>query len=566
MNKKDIIHVLETIALLLEIKGENGFKVSAYRKAAVALEDEERSLAEIEDPGALKGIGKGTAQVIDDLIQLGHSPLLEELQQSVPEGLPPLLDLPGLGGKKIAKLHQELGVHDAPSLKAACEQQKVSSLAGFGAKTEANILRALEERDQGPQRHSYASVRSLVKEFAEVVKAIPDVERVEVGGSFRRVEETVKDLDFVVATSRPAMVSQALTSLSLAEEVIVAGDTKVTLRLKKPSIQVDVRLVSSDQFASTLHHFTGSKEHNVKLRQLAKERGEKISEYGIETATGIVTPETEQAFYDHFGLPMMSPELREGKKEFTHQNELSTLVRLEDIQGDLHMHTTWSDGAYSVKEMALAAKEKGYSYIVITDHSKYLRVARGLTVEQIRRQREEIDRVNDEIDGIHLFKGTDMDILPDGTLDYEDDVLKGLDFVIASIHSSFSQSSDKLMMRLETALKNEHVHMIAHPTGRLVGKREGYQVDVDALIHVAAETQTVLELNGNPMRFDLAPYWLEKAKRAGVQMAVSTDAHNIDMLADMAVGVKTARKAFLTKEDLLNTTSLQAFKEWLKVH
>ncbi|NGP44996.1 DNA polymerase/3'-5' exonuclease PolX [Bacillaceae bacterium SIJ1] len=563
MNKKEIIRVLETIAVLLEIKGENTFKTAAYRRAAAALEQIEKSMDEIEDPSALKGIGKGTAQVISDCVTNGHSPLLEELEATIPPGLPPLLSLPGLGGKKIAKLSQELGIRDAATLKAACEQQKVRQLPGFGEKSELKILEALEKNEDTNQRLSYASVRTFAQRLLHEVCQLEGVEKAELGGSFRRTEETVKDLDMIVATKHAAGVSERLKTMDSVEEVIAGGEKKVTIRADHPSIQVDFRLVSPDEFAATLHHFTGSKEHNVRMRQIAKERAEKISEYGIETEHGLVVPESEEALYARYNLPWMPPEIRQGHKEFDLVERIPELLKLSHVRGDLHMHTTWSDGAHSVEEMALAAKARGYEYIVITDHSVSLRVANGLTSDRLRRQSEEIDRVNEQIGGIHIFKGTEMDILPDGSLDYEDDLLQEMDFVIASIHSSFQQSSDKIMQRLENALKNAHVDLIAHPTGRLIGRRDGYKVDVDALIHLASETNTALELNANPNRFDLHHSWLEKVIAAGVPISISTDAHSIEMLSDMEEGVRIARKAFAKPEQVLNTKSKNAFKQWI---
>ncbi|TVP83614.1 MAG: DNA polymerase/3'-5' exonuclease PolX [Alkalicoccus sp.] len=565
MNKKEVIQKLETIAVYLEIKGENAFRVSAYRKAAGALEKDERSLEEIEDPASISGIGKGTAGIINDLRETGTTELLEQLQQEVPEGLVPLLKLPGLGGKKIGKLYQELGITSAEELKKACEANDVQGLAGFGKKTEEKILEAVNAMGQRPDRLPIVQVYPAVEALEKELDKMPDVHRWELAGSFRRGRETVKDLDFIISTENPGAVKDAILALPEIDAVIGKGEAKISVEFQFGDVIIpaDFRIVEDRSFASTLHHFTGSKDHNVLMRQRAKERGEKVSEYGVEKEeTGErIYFKSEEEFYGHFDLSFIPPEVREGRHEL--ERSFDHLVQLSDIRGDLHMHTTWSDGAQSIEEMADRCIEKGYEFMAVTDHSQYLKVANGLSVERLRRQHEEVRRI-EKMKDIRIFTGVEMDILPDGTLDYEDDVLKEIDFVIASIHSSFQQDEETIMMRLENACRNPYVNMIAHPTGRLIGRRDGYKVDMDRLIRTAAETGTVLELNANPNRLDLAAEPLAKAKEAGVKVAVNTDAHRFDMLEDMEAGVKTARRAALDRKDVLNTWTTAELENFLK--
>lgn len=566
MNKQIVIRTLEKIALYMELQGENPFKVSAFRKAAQALEVDERSLSEIEDVTKLKGIGKGTAAVILELVESGKSSVLEELEVAVPKGLVPLMKLPGLGGKKLAKLYQELNVVDAETLKAACEEGRVQALAGFGAKTEEKILKELANFGSRSERLPLWQLEPVVEEINLLLKGMDEVEKFSVAGSFRRVKETSKDVDFIVATSEPTAVREKLLAGLVIQETVAAGDTKVSVILdREEPVSVDFRLVKSEEYATALHHFTGSKDHNVRMRQLAKAQGKKISEYGVEQPDGSVrTFDSEEAFFAHFDLPFIPPTVRESGKELDRLDELAGLVQIEDIQSDLHMHTTWSDGAHSVTEMGEALITKGYSYAVITDHSQYLKVANGLTPERLAKQKEEILAFGSAHPEFRLFRGTEMDILPDGSLDFEDEVMKDLDFVIASIHSSFTQSQDKIMKRLHNAVKNQYVHMIAHPTGRIVGQRGGYEPDVAQLIEWAAEYDKILELNANPYRLDLCIEHLQMAMEKNVKIAINTDAHAIDQLRFMEIGVKYAQKAWLKKELIVNTWSVEQFEQFIR--
>ncbi|CAK6476614.1 DNA polymerase/3'-5' exonuclease PolX [Peribacillus frigoritolerans] len=567
INKKDIIKLLEKIAIYMELKGENPFKVSAFRKAAGALETDDRSLTEIEDFTALNGIGKGTASVIDEYINEGKSTVLEELQEQVPKGLIPLLQLQGLGGKKIAKLHKELHVKDVNDLKIACEEGRVAALAGFGKKTEEKILSAIAEAGSRPDRLPLAFMMPITADIETVLANMDYIIRSSRAGSIRRMRETIKDLDFIISTDHPEEVKNQLLAIKGIKQVIAAGDTKVSVVLDyEYDISVDFRIVKDKEFITTLHHFTGSKDHNVRMRQLAKDRGEKISEYGVEvTETGdVLTFETEEQFYNHFGLPFIPPEIREDGTEVEHYDAKQPLISLEAIKGDLHMHTTWSDGAHTIEEMIEACRAKGYRYMAITDHSQYLKVANGLTAERLREQKRIIHELNEKYTDFTVLSGIEMDILPDGTLDYDDELLAEMDLVIASIHSSFSQPRETIMERLKTALNNPHVDIIAHPTGRIIGRRTGYDVDIEMLIELARETNTALELNANPNRLDLAPPHLRKAQEAGVPIVINTDAHSIDMLEHMPVGVSSAKKGWIKESTVLNARDTDGLLAFLK--
>ncbi|MEL4025762.1 DNA polymerase/3'-5' exonuclease PolX [Lysinibacillus endophyticus] len=566
MNKKIVIKTLEKIALLLELQGENPFKISAFRKAANALELDERSLDEIEDITKIKGIGKGTAAVIHELIEKGESSQLQELEEAVPKGLIPLLKLPGLGGKKLAKLYSELGIDSAEKLKEACESNAVQKLAGFGPKTEEKILKELEHFGERKERLPIWYLQTVVVDIQNVLLDILEIQKFSVAGSFRRVSEMSKDIDFIVATDKPEKVKEQLLENLVIKEVVAAGDTKVSVIIDgEDPVSVDFRLVAENEFATALHHFTGSKDHNVRMRQLAKEQGKKISEYGVEQQDGtIVTFDSEEEFFAHFDLPFIPPTVRESGKELERLDELDNLVTLDSIVSDLHMHTTWSDGAHTVREMGEALISRGYTHGVITDHSQYLKVANGLTPERLKKQRLEIFEFNETHPNFTLYAGTEMDILPDGTLDYDDDVMKELDFVIASIHSSFSQPQEKIMKRLFTAISNPYVHMIAHPTGRIIGQREGYNPDIPQLIQWANEYGKILELNANPFRLDLCIEHLMMAMELNVPIAINTDAHAIEQLLFMEIGTKYAQKAWVKKDLVVNTWSKEQFETFIR--
>ncbi|PLA25833.1 DNA polymerase/3'-5' exonuclease PolX [Staphylococcus hominis] len=562
MTKKDVIQLLEKIAIYMELNGENTFKVSAYRKAAQSLEIDERSLDEIKDVTELKGIGKGVGEVISEYRETGTSSTLKELQRLVPEGLIPLMKIQGLGSKKIAKLYKELNITDKEHLQEACEAGKVSELSGFAKKTEQNILEAVKALGAKKDHYPIDLMRHLNKDIMTYLEQLEEVEHYSEAGSFRRYKEVSKDLDYIISTRHPLHVQQHLLNIPNKVKEVAVGETKVSLELEydDETIGVDFRLVEPDAFYHTLQHFTGSKDHNIRIRQLAKAQNEKVSEYGIEQQDGTLLQfQSEAEIYQHFGRHWIAPAMREDGSEF--DRDLNSIITLDDIKGDLHMHTTYSDGAFSIREMIEANIKKGYEYMVITDHSKSLKVAHGLQVERLLRQNEEIKNLNEEYTEIDIYSGTEMDILPDGSLDYEDDILSQLDYVIAAIHQSFNQSEEEIMKRLEHACRNPYVRHIAHPTGRIIERREGYQPNIEQLMQLAEETQTVMEINANPKRLDLNAATVKKYPN--IKLTINTDAHHVDHLDFMKYGVATAQKGFVNKDRVINTMTRDAFKNFI---
>ncbi|WP_426303732.1 DNA polymerase/3'-5' exonuclease PolX [Staphylococcus sp. Y174-1] len=563
MTKKDIIQLLEKIATYMELKGENTFKVSAYRKAAQSLEMDERTLDEIEDVTELKGIGKGVGEVIDEYRQSGQSSALEALQKEVPEGLIPLLKIQGLGSKKIAKLYKELNIDSKEALQVACEQGKVSELSGFAKKTEQNILEAVKALGAKKEKYPIDQIRGLNSEINDYLATVKDIDKYEVAGSYRRYKEMSKDLDYIISTDHPTSVQQSLLKMPNIVKQVAVGQTKVSLELAydDETIGVDFRLIEPAAFYHTLQHFTGSKDHNIRRRQLAKEQDEKVSEYGIEQNNGeIIQYQSEKEIYEHFGVNWIEPALREDGSEF--DKNLDNIIKLTDIHGDIHMHTTYSDGAFSIEDMVKANIEKGYEFMVITDHSQSLKVANGLSVERLLRQNEEIKALNEKYKEIDIYSGIEMDILPDGQLDYDDEILAKLDYAIVAIHQSFNQSQEEIMRRLENACRNPYVRHIAHPTGRIIGKRPGYEPDIDKLCQLAEETNTILEINANPKRLDLNADTVKK--HPNIQLTINTDAHHVEHLEFMKYGVATAQKGFVTKDRVINTMSREEFKSFVE--
>lgn len=569
MKTTQLAAILKELADMMELQGENAFKVNAYRRAARMVENSRISPESLQkEPEQLPGVGKGTAAVIREIMETGRSKQLEKIKEQLPAGLPDLLAIPGLGPKSIHVLYRELGVTGVEDLRKAVEAGRVRNLPGFGEKKERNIAKAMERWQERPVRMLLIHALPIAQQIQERLSQLPQVEQVEPAGSLRRRKETVKDLDFVVATTHPVEVADAITSMPEVTQVFNHGDTKVSVMVEMgAAIQVDVRLVTPKQFVSALHHFTGSKEHNVRIRQRAKELGWKVSEYGI------VDSESEEAFtfqeekelFAKLGLPFIVPELREDRGEVDVESDgLPDLLDIGDYRGDLHMHTRWSDGSATVEEMARVAKERGYEYIAITDHSQFLKVANGLTADDLKRQREEIDRVNERLEGITVLAGVEMDILPDGSLDYPDAVLQELDLVIASIHSGFTQDEEMLTRRIIAAMENPYVHIIAHPTGRLINRRDPYGLDVERIFEVAKRTGTILELNASPHRLDLNDIHLKRGKeRYGLSFSINTDAHSPEMLSHIDVGIATARRGWLEAKDVINTYPLKRLKETL---
>lgn len=582
MDNQRIAHMLEEMADLSELMGENTFKVQAYRRAAETIARLSEPVQEVLARGAaIPGIGKGIRSFIEGITPEGESPELQRLRAEVPVDLIKLTRIPGIGPKTVARLWQALGVRTLDEVKQAAKEQKIRSLKGMGAKTEMLLLRGIEKAETPLERWPLMDALHLSEEICARLRNIPGVMRCEVAGSIRRVRELIKDIDLVVMTEAAQTVAEHLKIFPGNIETVAWGEEKVTFTYGAlQAINVDVRFFSPKEFISGLVHFTGSKEHNVFLRQRAKEKGWKLSEYGLEDeASGTLQSfQTEEALYRALSLPYLTPELRDTEviggetfwKEAT-EEAVQALITPSDIRGDLHMHTTASDGGDSIEAMARRAKAKGYRYIAITDHSRSLKIARGLSVEELLEHMKAIRDVEEKLSNewgepFYILRGAEVDILPDGTLDYPDDILESLDLVIASVHTHFKQERQEMTERMLKAARHPFVDIIAHPTGRLIGRRDAYAVDVEALIEQAARSGIVLELNSYPERLDLSPPYLHLAKTSGVQIAIDTDAHNVQGLSWMALGVKVARKALLRPEHVINTWAPEKLFDYLGRH
>ncbi|RAI81828.1 DNA polymerase/3'-5' exonuclease PolX [Macrococcoides caseolyticum subsp. hominis] len=564
ITKKDYIKQLERIATLLELSAENPFKVSAYRKAAANLETFEDDINAVSDFTQIKGIGKGVAEVLEDIRAHHESSLLKTLKEQVPEGFIQMLKIRNLGAKKIVKINDALGITTVDELKAACLNNEISALAGFGKKSEENILSGIEEMLTMTEKLSIYQVHQFTQMIDAALAQIDEIDRFSVVGSFRRRNEFSKDIDYIVETSNRETVKAQLTALPFVKKVELAGDEKVTIQAEREDLitTVDFRFTDSDGYAHMLQHFTGSKEHNIRIRQLAKERNEKISEYGITTDDGnLIQMQSEAEIYQHFNQTFIPPEMRQDGSEFEFK-EFGEIIQPEDIRGDIHMHTTYSDGAHTLEQMIEACIAKGYEYMMITDHSKSLHVANGLSEERLLEQHARIKALDAQYSEIDIYSGVEMDILADGEMDYSNDVLAQLDYCIGAIHQSLNQSEDEIMKRLINACNNPYVRHIAHPTGRLIGRRNGYHVNMSKLIETAQKTNTILEINAHPMRLDLSSDVLKQY--SDIKLVINTDAHAIDQLDLMKYGVSTAIKGYVKKEQVINTLPREAFKSWIQ--
>jgi len=570
LTNAEIAAALEEIADILDFQGANPFRVRAYRNASRTVAEMTESVADLiaregADLSTLPGIGKDLAEKIATLAQTGTLPLLEELRSQVPEGVLDMLRIPGLGPKRAATLYRELGVTNLEELRRACEEHRVRNLRGFGEKTEAAILDGLELAAQASQRMYWAYADQIAQSIRDHMKSCRGIRQMEFAGSYRRGKETVGDLDLLVVTEDPDRVMDHFGRFPGVQKVLARGDTKMSVRLQI-GLQVDLRSVPEESFGAALQYFTGSKEHNIVLRARAKERGLKVNEYGVFRGEERMAGRTEEEVYAALGLPWIPPELREAREEFlwAQTGSLPTLVELGDIRGDLHVHTDWTDGTASIEEMAGAAKARGLSYIAITDHSKRVSMVGGLDADRLRKQWQAIDQINHRLKGVRILKGIEVDILEGGGLDLPDDVLAEADWVVASVHYGLNQSREQITRRVVDALRNPYVCCFSHPTGRLIGKRNPYQIDLEAVIRTAAEEGKMLELNAHPQRLDLDDVACAAAKKHGVLVVIATDAHSIDGLDAMRYGVLQARRGGLTKADVANTRSWREIERLLR--
>jgi len=569
VENSDIAELLEEMADLLEIDGANPFRVRAYRNAARTLLDIGKDVREMieagEDLTKLPGIGKDLAQKIQEIVETGTFSDLEEMRKKVPRELTELLDIAGLGPKRVGALYRTLGITNSEQLLKACKEGKVSQLPGFGKKTEAKILEALQTKFTTTQRFLIAEAAPYAEALKSYLLEADGVKQVVVAGSYRRRKETVGDLDILVTADPESNPVDYFVRFPRVRDILAKGSTKASIVLKN-GMQVDMRVVEEESFGACLHYFTGSKAHNIAIRKIAQKMGLKINEYGIFRGEERIAGEEEGSVFEILGLDYIQPELREdrGEVEAAAAGKLPDLITLEDLKGDLHVHTSYTDGNATIKAMAEEAKALGLKYIAIADHSRRLRIANGLDSSNLLKQVEEIDKLNSEIKGFTILKAIEVDILEDGSLDLPDDVLKRLDLVVGAVHSKFNLSKEKQTARILRAMENPHLSILAHPTGRILLKRDPYDLDVDAVINMARETGVVLELNANPYRLDLNDVYCRQAKEAGVKIAINTDAHSPAEFLNLFWGIGQARRGWLEPKDVLNTLPVKKMLKALK--
>ena len=566
-----IARIFREIADLLSIKGENPFRIRAYEKAADILEHLSGNIEELYREGKLKqipGIGKGILEKIETIIKTGTLPLYEQLKSNFPPGLIEIISIPDVGPKTAKLLYEKMGIKNVEELEDAAKKGMLRGLAGMGERKEKNILRGIKLYRMRSSRmllgRALPLVNAVISELT--TKASSLIEKISPAGSLRRGKETIGDIDILATSSNPDSLMDAFSNLSFVEEVLVKGETKTSI-LTDQGFQMDLRVVSSESFGAALQYFTGSKSHNIKLRERAIRRGLKINEYGVFNQEGEkIAGEKEEEVYSILNLHFIPPELREdrGEIEAAEKGSLPDLLTEKDIKGDLHIHTTYSDGKNDIEEMVEGAIAKGYQYIAITDHSSSLKVARGLSIESILSQIKKIKELNSKLNGFKILTGAEVNINKDGSLDFPEEVLSKLDVVIAAIHTGFKQDEKTITNRVIKALRHPMVNILAHPSGRLIGEREPYAIDLNEVLNVAAEEGVWVEINSQPERLDLTDYWAMEAKKKGVKIVINTDSHNKDSLDFIKLGVVTARRGWLEKEDVVNTLSLHQLLKLLQ--
>jgi DNA polymerase (family 10) len=563
--------LFDEIGDMLDMLGESVFRVRAYRKAANSVRGMTKPLTQIYDEGGVKaleeipGIGKHTALRLEEMIETGHMAYLDELRQKIPESLVEMMNIPGLGPKKAKHIYDALGISSVDDLKKAIDERRVEELPGFGKKSVENIKRGMAQLEKLHERILLAEAYPIASEIVDALRKQSFVERADTAGSLRRMQETVGDIDLLCAGNEPLRIMEYFTCLPQLAYVIAKGETKSSI-VTHNGLQIDLRVVSSEEYGAALQYFTGSKQHNIHLRDIAKRRGLKISEYGVfDVATGKrIASETEEEIYDCLDMSTPPPVLREdrGEIEAAQEHSLPKLIQQSDIKGDFHVHSKWSDGVNTIEDMVKTAHDMGYSFICISDHAEKLRVAGGLTAVDLEREIEEIKELNARFDDIDILVGIESNIDNDGNIDFEPRVLKKLDVVIASVHSGFRQSKERITKRMIKAMQNPYVNIIGHPTGRILGRRPPYDIDLPQIFKAASETGTFLELNSYPNRLDLKDDYLREAKENfGCKFTVNTDAHTLGNLAYMEYGVATAQRGWLRKEDVINTYDLTAIRK-----
>lgn len=571
MNNAEVAQVFEDIADLLQIKGEKVFKVIAYRRGAEAIRTQGRDINAIWQEGALEeipGVGKAIAEKTDELLRTGELQYYENLKAEIPIGLLDVLKVGDVGPKKAARFWAELDITSVEELEAAAKNGELQKLSGMGAKSEARILESIEaikRRQTG--RMSIGVALPIAEQLLGELRRHPKVKAAEAAGSLRRRRETVGDLDLLVSTDHPDVVMQTFVELPIVGRVRSKGEVKTSVELID-GVRVQVWTHPSERFGTALQYATGSKDHNVRLRELALSMGLSLSDQAFKLEDdGEVTVAAEEDVYKKLGLPWIAPEMREDRGEIqaAQSGELPELIEVKDLKGELHAHSTWSDGKNSIEEMVQAAKQEKHKYLAITDHSQNLGVANGLTAKRVEQQRKEIAKVRKSLDkNFVLLHGTEMEVLADGTLDFPDEVLATFDIVIASVHTSLRQPREQVTQRMLNAIQNPHVDIIAHPSGRLIGRREPADLDMDRILEAALEHGTILEINSNPERLDLNDIYARRAAEMGILLTINTDAHRPEHLAFRKLGVGVARRAWVTKKQVVNCWTAARMQKWLK--
>lgn len=566
MDKKQVAHIFEETGTLLELRGENPFKCRAYHNASRIIEGLTKDLSELVSKGeiaTIKGIGKGLAEKITELVTTGKLSYYEELKASLPAGLMEMMRLQGLGPKRIKILYEKLGITSLEELKTAAQEHRLSDVEGFGEKTEANILKGIELLKKQSDKHLYPKASAAAEEILATLRSLKQIRRCEEAGSLRRKKEIIGDIDIVASADKRdrKKIMEAFVSHPAVVNVIGQGDTKSSVLLQS-GINCDLRIVTEAEYPFALNYFTGSKEHNVALRTRAKTFGWSQNEYSFSKLTDGKTGQSkpipackdEQAIYKALGLQYVPPELREnmGEIEVAAKGKIPELVEEEDLKGTFHCHTNYSDGSNTLEEMAAAARQQGWQYLGIADHSKVAAYAGGLTPERVKAQHKAIEKLNGSFKGFRLFKGTEVDILADGTLDFSDSVLSSFDYVVASVHSKFKMTEAEATKRIIKALKNKYVTILGHPTGRLLLSREGYPVNMVDVINAASDYGKSIEINSHPFRLDLDWRLVKYAKEKGVPICINPDAHTTDGLSDVRYGIGIARKGWLEKKHVVN--------------
>ncbi len=568
MKNQEIAKLLYRLADILEIEKVE-WKPRAYRRAAQAIETLSYDVEDAYNKGGIKslmeipGVGQSIAEKIEEYLKSGKIKTLEKESKKIPAGLEQLLEVMGLGPRRIALLYHKLKIKSVKDLEKAAKTHKISRLAGFGLKSEENILEAIGYRAQSSKRVLLSVALQMAERIKSEFKNLKDIKHFEVMGSLRRMKETIGDIDILVTTSKPKIVMEKFLSLPEVARVIAKGETKTTVILNN-GMQADVRVVPNDCFGAALQYFTGNKEHNIITRQIGIKKGFKLSEYGLfDRKTGKRVAVSEEEIYKKLGLKWMPPELREnrGEIEAARTGKLPKLVSVKDIKGDLHNHTNWSDGGNSIIEMVEEAKKRGYEYFAITDHSKTTAVANGLDERRLKEQYKEILKARSKVKGIKILWGSECDILGNGELDYPDDVLKKFDIVVAAVHSGFKMEEDKMTARVIKAIKNENVDILDHPTGRLIDRRPPYKINLEKVFKVAEESGTVFEVNSSPNRLDLNDVNVMTALKHGLKIAIDTDSHSTDQLRFIDLGVAQARRGWAEAKDVVNTLSFEKLKK-----